>query len=381
MSDTTKLSIAFDGFNDDEVDRFLAGKSSPDEAERFRVFLESTPEALGWFDVFQSAERTFAADLTTGAASTLLLDRLGTTDAINLRSSWKGLSLPGDGLAAVSLEPMRRTIDESQAKDSSIAVSVGPAFVRKFSRSAWYTIIGVGLSLAILVADWQVGNNSQSNTKAAYASNYTTGNGQRATITLPDGSLVVLNVASQLTIPVDYAEGNRTLRLTGEALFTVAHNKHAPFIVVAGPSVTQVLGTSFSVRHYPTDTAATVAVQDGKISVGSNDSLMIPAIVTANEQVSISWRGMNAVKSATSTNFAFATGRVMLDGISLQDAIPELNRWYDADIRLADPTLAVRRITAEGASGSVSDLAAILAVTFDDIGVVRDGRTLTLYRR
>lgn len=380
MSDTTKLSIAFAGFNDDEVDRFLAGKSSPDEVERFRVYLESAPGASGWFDVFQSVEHTFAADLVTGAADALLFDRLGAHDTIRLRSSSKDSAYPKHGVAAHSRETVRRIDNMANGNDSPSALSTSPGFVRHFSRSAWYTIIGVGLSLAILVAGWHVGSDRQSNTKTAYASNYTTGNGQRATITLPDGSLVVLNVASQLTIPVDYAEGNRTLRLTGEALFTVAHNKHAPFVVLAGPSVTQVLGTSFSVRHYPTDTAAIVAVQDGKISVGG-DSSMTPAIVTANQQVLVSWGGMSAINSATLANFAFATGRVMLDGISLRDAIPELNRWYDADIRLADPTLALRRITAEGASGSVSDLAAILAVTFDDIGVVRDGRTLTLYRR
>ena len=78
---------------------------------------------------------------------------------------------------------------------------------------------------------------------------YTTGDGQRANIMLSDGSIVALNVASQLDVPVDYASGDHTLRLRGEALFTVSHHEGIPLTVIAGPTTARVLGTSFVVRE------------------------------------------------------------------------------------------------------------------------------------
>jgi ferric-dicitrate binding protein FerR (iron transport regulator) len=66
--------------------------------------------------------------------------------------------------------------------------------------------------------------------------------------------------------------------------------------------------------------------------------------------------------------------------MSLANAIPELNRWYDADVRLADPSLASQPVEGNVSAGSLSDLANILELSLD-IRVVRAGRVLTLYPR
>jgi ferric-dicitrate binding protein FerR (iron transport regulator) len=202
---------------------------------------------------------------------------------------------------------------------------------------------------------------------------YATHNGQRADITLPDGSKAFLNVASQLEVPTDFAAGNRTLRLRGEALFSVAHQHGTPFTVVAGPATVRVLGTSFVVRHYATDSVTTVAVRDGRIGVGS-------AIVAADQEVTVSHQGMTPVSPAAPSHFTFAAGVLTLDGIPLKDAIVELDRWYDADIRLADPALGAHVVQMTAAAGSLADVATMLAFTFD-ARVVRNGRVITLYSK
>jgi transmembrane sensor len=202
-------------------------------------------------------------------------------------------------------------------------------------------------------------------------SSYATGNGERATITLADGSTVVLNVASQLQVPADFAAGNRTVRLQGEALFTVAHHRGAPFTVIAGPSTTRVLGTSFVVRHYSSDSVATVAVRNGKVAVQSN-------VLAANQQIEVDMHGPGHIQPANPDQFSFAFGMLTLDNVPLAQAIPELNRWYDADIRLGDSALATQRVIGGFKAGSLTDLAGILELTFN-VRVVRDGQTLTLY--
>lgn len=201
-------------------------------------------------------------------------------------------------------------------------------------------------------------------------STYTTLNGERARITLPDGTGIILSVASRLQIPADYSAGNRTVRLDGEAFFSVASRTDAPFIVVAGPSTTRVLGTEFVVRHYETDSLATVTVRSGRVSVGAS-------IVGAMQQVSVGKDSIAKVQSSDLRVFAFTNGIMTLPSTTLGEAISDLNRWYGADIRIADP--AIRRLHVEGdfLAGSTSDLAQHLELGFD-LRVLRQGRILTL---
>jgi ferric-dicitrate binding protein FerR (iron transport regulator) len=202
---------------------------------------------------------------------------------------------------------------------------------------------------------------------------YTTGNGERATITLPDGGTVALNVASRLDVPLDYMAGNHTVRLVGEGLFTVPHHEGAPFIVMAGGTAARVLGTSFIVRRYATDTATLVAVSDGKVAVGST-------VVTAHHLLEIGQNSTAHMRSSDTSLFTFATGVLTLNNLLLPAAIVELDRWYGADIRLGSPTFATKHLEGKFVAGSLGDLAQILESTYG-VHVVRDGRVLTLYPR
>lgn len=206
------------------------------------------------------------------------------------------------------------------------------------------------------------------------ATTYVTGNGERATITLPDGSTVVLNVASRLDVPTDYLAGHRTVRLVGEGMFTVPHQDETPLTVHAGAATVRVLGTSFLVRAYPADSLATVAVREGKVAVQS-------VVLTAAQQLSVGRTGANQVRAADPAQFAFVTGVLTLDKVTFSQAIAELDRWYNADIRLGDPRLARLRVTGDFRPGSVADLAEYLEFVAYDVRVVRNGRILTLYPR
>lgn len=249
-----------------------------------------------------------------------------------------------------------------------------PVLGYMLSRRRWPALVGGTLGAAILgVVLFALGGSAKERTgvPVMYTA-YSTTNAQRATITLPDGGHVVLNAASRLEIPVDYSRGNRVVRLEGEGLFTVAHREGAPFSVVTGSTTTRVLGTTFLVRHYRDDVADSVVVRDGKVVVGKT-------ILTANQALLVRHGdGLAQVSVASPTAFGFATGVLTLDGVPLRAAIGELNRWYDADLRLGDAALATRPIAGEFTAGSLTDLAFVLQETFD-LRVVRDGRVLTLY--
>ncbi|NQW76637.1 MAG: FecR family protein [Cytophagales bacterium] len=90
------------------------------------------------------------------------------------------------------------------------------------------------------------------------------------TLTLPDGSKVVLEKNSSIIVSEDFGKVNRTVLLKGKAFFKVVRNEKKPFLVRMGNLVTEVLGTSFKVGSDNQNKSIEVAVISGKVSVYAN---------------------------------------------------------------------------------------------------------------
>lgn len=86
-------------------------------------------------------------------------------------------------------------------------------------------------------------------------------------ITLNDGSTVNLQPNSTITFPEKFGDHNRIVYLKGEGFFKVKRDTTKPFYVYAGQLVTEVLGTSFTVKSYQEDKIAEVIVVSGKVMV------------------------------------------------------------------------------------------------------------------
>ena len=92
--------------------------------------------------------------------------------------------------------------------------------------------------------------------------------GERAKITLPDGSEVELNADSKLTYPSKFTGPSRELHLTGEAFFRVQNDPEHPFHVISTNLDVTVLGTSFNMQCYPDNEQTKVALVTGKVRLG-----------------------------------------------------------------------------------------------------------------
>ncbi|MRG44104.1 DUF4974 domain-containing protein [Chitinophaga sp. SYP-B3965] len=100
-----------------------------------------------------------------------------------------------------------------------------------------------------------------------------TGKGEIKQVTLPDGSVVLLNANSRLYYHPDFSS-HRQLRLSGEALFTVTHDKSHPFTVLTADSLsTTVLGTQFNINSYDKGDDIQISVLSGKVAVKKPGSL------------------------------------------------------------------------------------------------------------
>lgn len=95
--------------------------------------------------------------------------------------------------------------------------------------------------------------------------------GQKATITLSDGSVVKLNSESSITYPESFADvATRDIQLTGEAFFEVKRDEAKPFTIQTEGLLTTVLGTSFNITAFQEMDEIEVTVATGKVRVVSN---------------------------------------------------------------------------------------------------------------
>lgn len=92
--------------------------------------------------------------------------------------------------------------------------------------------------------------------------------GSQTNVTLPDKTAVQLNSESELAFEWD-TEGERIVRLNGEAYFNVAKDKKHTFRVLVSDIEVEVHGTSFNVNAYDDDNI-TVSLVSGKVSLVGN---------------------------------------------------------------------------------------------------------------
>jgi len=212
---------------------------------------------------------------------------------------------------------------------------------------------------------------------------YATPVGARATVTLTDGSRVMLASRTTLTVPGDFGALNRTVSLQGEAYFDVSAESQRPFSVRTRESVTRVLGTSFAVKAYAADLATRVVVSTGKVAVVPSYTTPSSGAVTlaAGDLAVVNGRDAVAVTRAVSVNryLEWTRGHLVYTMTPLSDVIPDLERWYGLKIVLSDPALLQERIKLaldiESADQAIAALSRV-----SGLKCVRVGQTVTISR-
>lgn len=100
--------------------------------------------------------------------------------------------------------------------------------------------------------------------------------GQRAQITLADGTKVWLNAQPTLTYSHDFGRNKRNVELDGGAYFEVAKNKEIPFYVNTETNQVRVVETHFNVCAYRGSNEFTTTLLEGIVDIyakGSEHSL------------------------------------------------------------------------------------------------------------
>ena len=89
-------------------------------------------------------------------------------------------------------------------------------------------------------------------------------------VRLEDGTTVYLNSESELRMPVHFNSKERVVWLTGEAYFSVEHEKQRSFTVRTERADISVLGTEFGVRAYADEADLLTTLVQGAVEVKSS---------------------------------------------------------------------------------------------------------------
>ena len=325
------------------IDRYLAGEASPDEVADVRSRAQADPvwaQALELLraDVAQRSPRQWDTDL----AWTRVRPRLTAEPEI-----------PG----------LRNQVVRTNIR-WRIAASL--------------------LVVAGSLATWQIAARLRSRAPNASVASLAmneivTPSGSRNTITLGDGSRVTLNAGSRLRWAQDFGTTSRDVYLDGEAYFVATHDPARPFRVHARDAVAHDLGTRFTVRAYPELPDVEVVVTEGAVSLRHDRPAADSAILATGQLGRLGTSGPPTVESNVAVErwTAWTGGSLVLDGLTLTEAIPQLERWYDAKITVTDPRLAERHVSARFHDETLPQMLDALALALD-ARWQQSGRTVTL---
>lgn len=171
--------------------------------------------------------------------------------------------------------------------------------------------------------------------------------GQRAQITLQDGTEVWLNAQSTLVYPSQFSKKNRTVEITGEAFFDVAEEKKRPFIVSTQHIDMEVLGTQFNVYSYSDAGYIQTDLIEGSVRIFEKLNEKNTVILKPNEQVIIRDKDMTVSNTSNPEHMLWRNGIYAFTNERLITIIEKLQLYYDIKIVVEDPEIFNVRYTGK----------------------------------
>jgi transmembrane sensor len=260
-----------------------------------------------------------------------------------------------------------------------------PVPQRKSLRRYYAAAAAAALFAILIVATWQLTSSgpAQDDVVAIVDGVYETAVGQQSTVTLPDGSVLLLNTNS--LIKVVYSDKQRLLILErGEMNIEVAHDAERPLSVMAGQKIVQAVGTAFNVQII-NDGEVELIVTEGKVLVAERGDIRGDVAAKADsdpikplpERSTVVSKGERVVLSASeeviakvsdsdiSAQLSWRQGNLVFRGETLAEAVVELSRYTPVKFELADPRLRDIRIGGRFKAGDVDGLLATLKENFN----------------
>ena len=225
----------------------------------------------------------------------------------------------------------------------------------------------------LLLADGKLlyKNDAVADARVRLENKVVTPKGKQFSLVLPDGTKVWLNAASSITYPVQFAKDSRSVNVTGEVYFEVAHLTKAdhltrvPFEVQSGALKIKVLGTHFDIRNYADENKVRTTLLEGQVSIsyGANRDArtMRPGQQAVLNRETPDHFTVNQIDAKRT--IAWKDGLFDFKDETLEDILKEVSRWYDIQAS-ADPSKGKLRFSGVVSKrAELADLLNVLSAT------------------
>jgi transmembrane sensor len=164
--------------------------------------------------------------------------------------------------------------------------------------------------------------------------------GESKALVLSDGTKIWLSPSSSLVYPEQLTGNLREVKLEGEAFFEVAKDKLHPFVIHSNRMDTRVVGTSFNVQSYKSQSSSKVTVVTGIVKVTAKGlSNVVPHTVVLKPNHQSQFNSING--SLISISYPNANqmlkrkdGILNYDGALVQDVVADFSRYYKVPIEI-----------------------------------------------
>jgi len=211
------------------------------------------------------------------------------------------------------------------------------------------------------------------------AQRYETEVGEISTVSLFDGSTLLLNTDSRVL--VDFSDSTRSIDLVqGEVFFDVAKDTDRPFVVNVGKDSVTALGTAFSVDAGGLVNGkrkiGEVIVTEGRVKL-SSQTVNLPIYLEFGQKA-LARGGTYEVDSDSDADslLAWREGFIVFQGESLTRVIAEIDRYTPLKFHLLDEELASIPV---GGFFKTGDLDQLLLVLENNFGVASEKRGMEVF--
>lgn len=170
--------------------------------------------------------------------------------------------------------------------------------------------------------------------------------GQRARITLPDGTSVWLNAGSTLLYPSVFGD-ERVVKLSGEAYFDVAVDAHKPFVVSVKDINIKALGTQFNVFCYPKSEYISTFLKHGKVRVYEQGAESDGIILQPDQELFYKNGEFRVENRESSDALLWRDGIYSFRKEKLEVILKKLELYFDVEIIVKDSSILNKEYTGK----------------------------------
>ncbi|RDC57361.1 FecR family protein [Pedobacter chinensis] len=238
----------------------------------------------------------------------------------------------------------------------------------KISRFLWLKIAAAIVVLLGSVLVFVKYANFKKNEPYQEVFTWATKSGERKRVRLSDGTLVILNAKSSLSVIKGFNKKTREVNLIGEAFFDVVHCKEKPFQVHTPDFNINVLGTSFNVKAYPDEATSEATLIRGLITmeaVNGNGGIITlkpsqkvtfykntiepqktKLVKPSLSRPEIAINHYTLIKDSTIVETAWTKNRIEIYDQDFDEIKGVLEKWYNVEIKFTNSEVEKYRFTA-----------------------------------